>query len=306
MSTFTSIALGTAPNDQNGTDARAAGQILNDNFDLAANKTEDNTFTADNTFSGVLKFLGATGEYIKAVVNSAANSARTGYSFWGLNVSTEQEIARITSIQTADADSGSLNFFTKPVAGAIANTFVLNTNGNILSLITYNTTTANAADLNVASGTGQFLRSTSSEKMKDEIQPISLEYSGKIFDMIDACIFYKSKCAADNKEHTFYGISAEQLAEIEPRLVSWGYWPEDYDTIIEDVETEKEYIDNKGKKQTKIIITAEQKQVLKADAEMSPTGVQYSKFVPLMLVEMNRMNDKINDLEQRLLALENN
>lgn len=36
-------------------------------------------------------------------------------------------------------------------------------------------------------------------------------------------VFYRSKCAADPKDWSYWGFIAEELAEIDPRLVRWGH-----------------------------------------------------------------------------------
>ena len=51
MTAFTDIFLGSSPDDDTGTEGRSGGQIINDNFAITANKTEENTFTEDNTFN---------------------------------------------------------------------------------------------------------------------------------------------------------------------------------------------------------------------------------------------------------------
>lgn len=46
MTAFSSLNLGSSPNDGTGTTLRAGGQIINDNLALTANKTESNNFSA--------------------------------------------------------------------------------------------------------------------------------------------------------------------------------------------------------------------------------------------------------------------
>ncbi len=50
MTTFSGIGLGAVPEDNNGSGLRDGGVIINDNFDLAANKTEENTFEKAQVF----------------------------------------------------------------------------------------------------------------------------------------------------------------------------------------------------------------------------------------------------------------
>ncbi len=184
--------------------------------------------------------------------------------------------------------------------------FFITEDGWVSSLGTYAQTTTNAANLNIQASTGNFLRSTSSEKYKKDIDKIWDEYSSKIYEVAEkATIFFKSKCEGDNPEHTFYGISAEKLAEIEPRLVFWGYSDEDYDLIDVFGDIKKTIKGKNGKaKVIKEKGVIERKRVLKKDAKLKPEGVQYDRFVPLILNEMKVLKDENEALKLRLEKIE--
>jgi uncharacterized protein YxjI len=51
MAVFTDINRGSTPNDGTGDTLRAGATTINDNYDITANQTEENTFTARQTFS---------------------------------------------------------------------------------------------------------------------------------------------------------------------------------------------------------------------------------------------------------------
>lgn len=93
----------------------------------------------------------------------------------------------------------------------------------------YTTTTASAANVNIASD-GTFARSTSSEKYKTDIEPMADAWADKILQMQP--IWYRSTCDMDNPDWSWWGLSAEAVAAIDPRLVHW----KTHDTIVEMVE----------------------------------------------------------------------
>jgi hypothetical protein len=146
----------------------------------------------------------------------------------------------------------------------------------------YNTTTATAANVVITSG-NILQRSTSSKKYKKDIEDMSLAEATRIVDAIKP-IWYRSKCEADRKDWSYWGVIAEDLAEIDPRLVHWGYWPEDYIEATND----------EGEKQL----------VLKSDAKLSPVGVQYERIAVLLLRVQQADRKRLDDLEKRLAKLE--
>ncbi len=205
--------------------------------------------------------------------------------------------------------------------------FLVETSGEFKSLPTYNNVTGSAANVFIDTS-GRFYRSTSSEKLKTDIKNIDPKYSENIYKIAkESAIFYKSLGKHDNPDWTFYGLSAEKLALIDPRLVHFGYWPEDYEILSKDIEVE-EIVKSKNifKKDKKIIVTKHKKyKALKKDAKMTPVGTQDTKIIPLMLIEANNervfrikntneienlksiisdQNKKIENQEKRLLALE--
>jgi hypothetical protein len=86
-------------------------------------------------------------------------------------------------------------------------------------------------------------------------------------------------------------LIAEEVAEVEPRLVHWAYLEDAYDVT-------PAHQDETG---TPI---PEQK-TLKPDAEMVPDGVQYDRLTVLLLDVVKRQNARIEALEASVLALEN-
>ena len=84
----------------------------------------------------------------------------------------------------------------------------------------YSATTASAANVFVAT-TGQLQRSTSSRRYKDEIQPLSIDESALVVSTLQPCS-YRSKAEADDPNRRWLGFIAEEVAEVDPRLVEFN------------------------------------------------------------------------------------
>lgn len=144
----------------------------------------------------------------------------------------------------------------------------------------YSNPTASAADA-VINADGTFSREVSTEEFKREIEPMQDSYADAIVQGA-VPIYYRSKCERDNKEWSFWGISAEQLAKIDPRLVRWGH-------AMKAVEQPN---------------GLPPKMVEDKDSPLVPIGVQYSRMTVPLLQLAQRQAARIDALEARLSALE--
>ncbi len=84
-------------------------------------------------------------------------------------------------------------------------------------------TTASAANVFVNNGSSpvnQVLRSTSSRKYKTDIAPVSRDDFEKLFALRP--ITYRSLAEADDHNRQWFGFVAEEVADIEPRLVHFS------------------------------------------------------------------------------------
>lgn len=98
-------------------------------------------------------------------------------------------------------------------------------------------TTASAANAFLDSGStpaNQLLRSTSSLTYKYDVEALEAERATAFLGAAEA-IWYRSKAAADKfadgSAKSFYSFGAEPMSEIDPRLVTWGYRDEDWETV---------------------------------------------------------------------------
>jgi hypothetical protein len=152
-------------------------------------------------------------------------------------------------------------------------------------------TTASAANafLNSASSpANQLLRSTSSIRYKTDVETVETPFADKVLELRP--VWYRSKAEADKKEWSWYGLIAEEVAEVEPRLVHWSYPESAYEEVTIESDTEGEESKTERK--------------LKKDAELVPDGVQYERLSVLLLDVVKRQQEAINSLKARVEALE--
>lgn len=140
-------------------------------------------------------------------------------------------------------------------------------------------TTASAANAFLDSGaSNNLLRSTSSIRYKRDVEDADPALTSKIFDLRP--IWYRSKAGADNPAWGWWGFIAEEVAEVDPRLVHWAYAPEDFEEVTvgdgEEARTERR---------------------LKPGAEKVPDGVQYERLTVLMLAELKALRARVAALE---------
>lgn len=136
-------------------------------------------------------------------------------------------------------------------------------------------TTASSANLFVDNADGNnFLRSTSSKDFKTDIQPIPLEKAKRVLSFTP--IEFKSLAPADNPDYTYYGLTAEAVAKVEPRLVHFGYRDKDYRKL------------KSGDRR------------LRKTAKLVPDGVQYDRITVLLLRIVQDQQERIEKLETAL------
>jgi len=94
------------------------------------------------------------------------------------------------------------------------------TSGRMQSNGTYNNTTANAADV-LINATGVFARSISSIKYKTDVENAELSYSEALI-YGSRPVWFRSLADNDPSDYSYWGFIAEEVAEIDPRMVHWG------------------------------------------------------------------------------------
>lgn len=117
--------------------------------------------------------------------------------------------------------------------------------------------------------------SSSSSRYKKDIQSIESQYSDNVLKLRP--VWYRSQMEADRKDWSWFGLIAEEVAEIEPRLVHWKY-----DEYVEDKDGTSKPAE---------------------DAKLIPNGVQYDRVAVLLLDVVKKQEQRIAKLEDALLKL---
>ena len=141
--------------------------------------------------------------------------------------------------------------------------------------IAYNTTTATAANV-VVSSSGELQRSTSSLKYKTDVEPMWDAVAHALIEQAEP-IFYRSLCTADNPQHSWYGLSAEQIADIDPRFVLWKT---------------HDYVESgEGENIQQTLVALETPEV---------EGVFYERLVVPLLLVVKQLKQQVAALEQQI------
>jgi hypothetical protein len=182
--------------------------------------------------------------------------------------------------------------------GSTANACTFRQNGGGATFFPLLGTTASAANAYLNSGStpvNQLLRSTSSLRYKEEVEDMFPALAEKVVAGARP-IWFRSICEADQeaapgtlgKRQSYYGLAAEEMAEIDPRFVFWAYPDECYEW--------EERLGEGGEVESR-------DRVLRKDAtreQMIPDGVQYDRLVVPLLLVVQKLTKRIEELEARL------
>lgn len=142
-------------------------------------------------------------------------------------------------------------------------------------------TTATAANVVIAASNASMYRSTSSIKYKSPVEDLEDDYADRVLEMRP--VWYRSITGNDPADYSYYGLIAEEVAAIDPRLVSFG--PTANCICDEDP-------DDPG-------VTVHTPECL-----TEPEGVQYDRLVPHLISVAQRQATQIEQLLARVEALE--
>jgi len=138
-------------------------------------------------------------------------------------------------------------------------------------------TTVSAANAHL-DGSYILYYSSSSLRYKKDIESVDSQYSDKVLNLRP--VWYRSKTEVDRADWSWYGLIAEEVAEIDPRLVHWKY-----DEYVEDKDGTSKPAEG---------------------AELIPNGVQYDRVAVLLLDVIKKQEQRIKKLEDALLAQSGN
>lgn len=168
----------------------------------------------------------------------------------------------------------------------------------------HSNTTASAANMFVAAN-GLLSRSTSSLKYKTSIEDVDAALMQRVIDEARP-IWYRSTCAADNPGHSWWGLGAEELGEIDPRFVHWAHPSKTVERVeLEEVDESTGELHEDGS-HIKRRVTKEARyseQVPDTDAPQQAEGVMYERLVVPLLWKVQQMQQQMHDMQTRIAAL---
>jgi hypothetical protein len=179
-------------------------------------------------------------------------------------------------------DTTSSNYAIAVRSSAGNNLLVVRNDAHFFCDAVYNQTTASGANVYI-DGSARLLRSTSSLKYKTNVETLEDHYADAVLNVRP--VWYQSLGVNDNPDWGWWGFIAEEVAEIDPRLVSW--------------KTAEVVEDENGAPLERPLETPE------------PEGVHYDRFVPHLVNLIKRQKEQLETqgaaiaaLEARLTALE--
>lgn len=210
-------------NFQTRDDADAAGATIYA-VDRTGTTVDSITFPALGLFTKT-----RSGNLVHALQLSSANpsfsiietDASANNGSWSIQAVTEQ-----------------LNFYALSDDGATGNAWIaVDRTGATIDGVAFpgSGTTASAANAFLDSGSSpinRLLRSTSSRRYKRNIEDVEEDRYHAVMALRP--IWYRSKCKNDPPNYSYYGFIAEEVAEIDPRLVHWTRAEDDKETLIPD------------------------------------------------------------------------
>lgn len=235
----------------------------------------------------------------------------TGYPHIGYNYDPAADNKRVNDVAvTCKFDTSGFRVYAK-AAGAPTGAGTLATMTEGLRVDTTGAvfvpavgTTASAANAFIDNtATNKILRSTSSIRYKRDVEDVAADAAARIWDLRP--VRYRSLAPADNGGWSFYGLIAEEVAQVDPRLVHWSYQDTDYETVTLRTETpivvDTLLLDERGKPITRADVEVKTERVtrLKAGAQLVPDGVQYERLTVLLLTELRALRERVAALESQ-------
>lgn len=206
---------------------------------------------------------------------------------------------------------GKISFGTTPDGAAVPSTTVLMNNVGACFFARVGTT-AGAANAFLDPGSSpanNLLRSTSSLRYKRDAEPLDPAIADRIVSALRP-IWYRSTAPADRADWSWYGLGAEDVAAVDPRLVAWGYRDEDLEDVpvmaTEETAVPTGVIGPDGRALTRIETTEKVLQYERRPKEGAvkvPDGVAYDRLAVLLLDVVRRQGQRLAALEAKVAAL---
>jgi hypothetical protein len=201
----------------------------------------------------------------------------------------------------APSSSGNINVQYSTGAGTYAIGWAWSGNTGLPSSVAlYNNTSSGGRDLQIASN-GALYAVSSSIKYKKDIEDLDYQTTASTIDGLRPIWYRSISPQNDDKEQwSWFGLLAEEVAQVEPRLVQWRtqaveeyqepIWAEEGVQLIVDGEPQFDPI----------------KKIRTVDLEVpEPEGVDYARLSVLCLHEIKILRSRVSALEADVALLKN-
>jgi hypothetical protein len=224
---------------------------------------------SSNTFASTNVFPGSNGMRVQSTSVGAGqayvrfqDSGSTSLGYVGAGSASNDSITLLSNTGDLNVTSAAILYLD---AGA---------NG-VRSPTARDDTTATGANALINPSSGQFLRSTSSRRYKTDIEDADFALAESVV-LNSRPVWYRSLCEEDNAGWSYWGFIAEEVAELDPRLVHWGY----------------------------PLIEVDGKRVPDETQPLRPESVMYDRYVVHLTAVIQNQQKTIEAMEARLAALE--
>jgi hypothetical protein len=173
-------------------------------------------------------------------------------------------IATVRALRSGADNSGRLQLTTLNAGSEVVGHEMAPAGNNYFPNVATTASAANAVLNSASTPANELLRSTSSRRYKRQIEDLESRYAESVLKLRP--VWYRSAIASDRQDWSHYGLIAEEVAEIDPRLVHWGHRDDDWETpqANEDGATSNE-------------------RRLRMGAPLVPDGVAYERLTVLLL-----------------------
>lgn len=120
---------------------------------------------------------------------------------------------------------------------------------------------------------GYLVKFSSSLRFKKDVEPLEFKYSQNVLNLEPKWFRLKEDPKNLPKNWGYFGLIAEEVAQIEPRLVSWGFLPEDLDEETGDP---------------------------KPNAELVPESVNYQLISVLLIDQVKLLRKELDELKAKV------
>ena len=200
------------------------------------------------------------------------------------------EIIQSTSGNTAQLNLLSTGNYTWSIAGDTALKFIMESTerfrigsaGNIYFPGIGTAASGTAVYINASSTpANELLKSSSSIRYKTDVEDMWDVKGDLVYNLRP--VWYRSLCNADRKDWSWYGLIAEEVAQLEPRLVNWTYLENPYRTTTKT-------IDGKIQEVTELDETI----------QLVPDSVQYDRLSVLLIKAIQDLKNEVDTLKAQL------